>query len=372
MCATVSRGRVRYRTRPWVVAAALPLGLLVGCDSSGVGPEPREFDVVEGVRLSELAGDDFVVELEVTRDGSLWIGTFEGRVFEIREDGPVEHTGAIGLFGSDWIRDVFADSRDHVWVVAADGYAVFDGRVWTDSLPPMRGGSPVGLSQIAVNGLGEILLGSARADEGGVFAYRDGRWHELTPGNSDLPGSGVRTIEVGPEDEFWVGTIGIGGGGLARVSDGEVTFALGGDSGLLYPWIDALAVGADGVWIGYDVPVYDQLGFPDGGIQRLRPRTGQLFDHFPHAAGLSSNRVPAMTLGANGELWFTTSLDEDLAGCEVCVSGVGRFDPGWGFTVVSAFNSGLPPNGFFPDIAMAPDGTIWIVNERTLLRVMEE
>lgn len=370
--AAVIRARVGPLRRARAAAVVVPLVFLSGCDSGGVGPEPATFEVVEALRLSELAADDFVVEIEFTGDGSLWVGSFAGRVLQVTPGGVVDHTGALPLFGSDRIRDVFVDSADRVWVVAADGYAVFGGGAWADSLLPSRGGIPVGLSQIAVNDAGEILLGTIRADEGGVFTFSDGRWRELTPGNSDLPGFGIQTIEVGPGGEFWVGATGVGGGGLARIAGGRVTLALGGESGLLYPWIDALAVDEGEVWIGYEVPVWDRLGFPDGGLQRLRPGTGQLFDHFPYSAGLSSNRVRAVTLGRDGELWFTTSLDEDQAGCEVCLSSVGRLVPGGGFTILSAFNSGLQPNAFFPDIAMAPEGSIWVANERSLLRVIEE
>jgi ligand-binding sensor domain-containing protein len=366
---------VRVGRERWWVTAATAVGIAsapMACDGV-TGPTLSEFELVEAFRLDQLEPDDFILTMAASSNGHLWIGTFQGLVLEVWEGGVLDHSEAATSGSSTPIYDIFVGPGDRIWASDGEGYAVLERGDWSWNPTPSYASFPTLVRSVAVNPAGEVLLGVGNANGGGLLLFSDDSWSPITPANSRLPSSIVADIDVGPDGDFWVGTLGFQGrGGVARISRGQVVLSLDGPGdGLLYPSVDRIQVGDDGAWLGYGIGFIDQLGVPDGGLQLLSEPTEVLSSHFPFETGLTSNRIVAMHLAVDGTLWFTTGLDEDLAGCERCLAGIGRLGPAGDFTALSALNYDLPPNGFFPAITEAPDGRIFVAHDRRVLRIVD-
>lgn len=350
---------------------ALPaiIGIAAGC---GESTAPRN----EGPLRVETAydfpglGTNFIMNFDMAPDGTLWVTSFEGTIFRVRQGQTTRFEGAIILGGAP-VNDLFIDGAGRPWVTAGSALAFYDGNTWVrQELPDFMGMAPK-VQQVALNPAGDVLLTVGDVDAGGLLLRRNGVWQVITPFNSPLQSPIAREIAVAPDGSFWVGAAMFQGrGGLTRISNGVVTGILTETNGLLYNWIDDIAFSNDRAWIAYEAPIYDVPGFADGGLQSMPLNGGQISTLFPAEAGLGSNRVRSVVVASSGEVWFTTGLDEDSS-CQTCVSSVGVLGTDGAFTVISHINSSIAPNEFMPQIRQGPDGEIYVLraSQNDIIRV---
>lgn len=341
-------------------ALAAPITALVLCagcdDSTGPSGTDAPFKLEVAYEFPSLTAENFIVNFGFGGDGSLWVGTFQGSVIRVKNGQQTKFDGPSVPVAQ--IRDLFIDSGGRPWIAAGNAVAVFENEAWKLQSPPGFFGLSPKVGQVAVSAAGDVLLGVGDFDAGGLLLRRGGQWQAITPFNSGLPGPITLDIDVAPDGSFWV----VSDGGVSRIAGNEVVFALKSlASGLLYTWIDDVAIGAGRVWLGYDVPIFSVPGVPDGGMQSLSLAGGDPVSYFPYESGLSSNRVRSIVVPDNGEVWFSTTLDED-SGCKTCVSSVGFRDASGRFHVVSYLNSDLEPNAFMPWIGKGPNGDIYVAH----------
>ena len=344
-----------------LVAGMGSAALVLGCQGPTEPPEAATFVLEEAYSFPWLPSSDFITQFGFDTEGVLWVATFEGAIIRVSEDGEVTSFGVTSVAGGDPLHDLFIDTSNRVWVAAGASVAAFDGGAWSIVGPPDSRGLSAGVSQVAANASGEVLLAMGDAEAGGLMLRHGGSWRTLTPGNSSLPSPLVLSIEVASNGGFWVGSAQFQGrGGLSLVSGTEIVTVMDTGDGLLYNWIDDLAPVGTRVYAGFAVPIFDSPGVAEGGIQELSVADGVIDSWFPFSSGLASNRVLALTYSSSGELWFTTSIDADNAGCDACFSGVGVLTSSGRLEVLSTLNGDVAPNEFLPDIAEGPAGVIYV------------
>ena len=339
--------------------------MATACREPTGGGNDAPFAIETAFSFPSLAPNDFIVAFDFDAEGALWVATFEGAIIRVRNSQRTEFQapsvlGFTPIPGIAQIEDLFIDAAGRPWVTGGRSIAVFDNGAWSVQGPPDTFGLAPRTDAIAVNQIGDILLSVGNVDAGGLLWRHNGQWTSITPKNSILPSPIVRDIEVGPDGSFWVASAMFQGrGGLIRIANGNVTVVANEQTGLLYNWIDDIDIGGGRVWLGFDVMLYDEPGYPDGGMQDLPISGGTLTTRFPFESELSSNRVRSLAWSSAGELWFTTSLDHDSV-CQTCVSSIGMLDASGRFHMVSNLNYDIAVNEFLPTIREGPDGAIYI------------
>jgi diguanylate cyclase (GGDEF)-like protein len=257
--------------------------------------------------------DDRVRVIRETRDGFIWVGTYENgldrfdratqRFTHFSQDTP----GPGPLVGGN-VRDVYEDSSGALWVATDDGLSrwISDARGFANFANDPA--EPASLSDDRVNTVVE--------DAGGLLwvATHNGlnKWNlatgafELYRRNPDAAdGLGSDVVNAFTEDargNIWIGTY---GGGLTRMDaeTGNMT-RFGHDpddpSSLSDDKVMALyADAADHIWIG----TFEM------GLDRFDPHTGR-FHHYRHdpddPTSLSANGVTAIAADEFGALWIGT------------------------------------------------------------------
>jgi len=180
----------------------------------------------------------------LTYDGAaVWCAT-EGGIARFDDPGWTAFTSADGLPADD-ARDVYAESKEKIWVACMGGAALYD--------------------------------------RGVITAY--------TPANAGLPSAAVYAAAARPGGDAWLGT----DDGLCRFRDGQVVevYTAGGGSGLKNDVINDLGFDAKGVlWVA-----------TVGGASR---RSGAGFQTFGEEMGLTSAYCLSVWGDKYGYVWLGT------------------------------------------------------------------
>lgn len=350
---------------------ALCAGVLIQCKKNDLDVEtPIEIHLSEVVKLDASDELDFITDFHFMSDETIWIGTFNNGIYQVLRDQIVNHNAMNSLLPNNRINDIFIDYKNRVWIATDDGFAKYQNNAWevydVENTPLV---TPRVL-QIAVNKNDEIIIGNGNAeDDGLLFRSQNGIWKAYTTKNSRLPCSYILDIEVNQDDDFWISTGQFQGrGGIAKFKGQEITEVYDIEqSGLLYNWIDNIEVSDDYIWLGFMVPIYNESGIPEGGIQRLNLNNGEIESFFPNSAGEISNRVTAMKRHSDNSLWFTTILDDPE--CQRCYSGIGRLSVNNEFIIASSRNADITSNAYFPKLNEDFNGDMYVASDLTIYRI---
>lgn len=328
VCAAAGVRISQYQKTYWAVEQGLPHSyvtaiaqsaegyLLVGTYEGLARFDGREFRPLGAAPALRL-GETWTSALLMGRDGSLWVGTFEGTLARLRAGKVVEvHAtgGSVFALAEDREGGVWASCRSGVrrwsagqltaqsglaeplesaWnVLAADA----DGSMWIADKRGLKHWRSGAVSTVLQNGEapGDVLA-VLRSKEGGV-------WVGTTRGLFRTDGSGNGVVRIGgvdgpvtslleePGGTLWAGSW---GRGLYRWTKGGVERWAGQD-GLPDDYIRTLAEDGEGnLWIG----------MRSGGLGRWRePRI------VPHGTpeGLAGNYAATVTEDAGRSLWLGT------------------------------------------------------------------
>jgi signal transduction histidine kinase/ligand-binding sensor domain-containing protein len=266
--------------------------LLLAAASAAAAPllalDPR-------LAISQLAREGWQEELPQsavlgilqTRDGYLWLGTYEGLV---RFDGVrfvvFDRQRTHDLQGTS-VFHLSEDRAGRLWVSTNGGLTVRDGgrfRTYgvADGLP-----APLVRTTLEARD-GTLWIGTDR----GLATWRDGRLRA----RPDLSSVEVRALAEDPDGTLWVAT----GGGLLRLRGGRAA-RLGAADGLPSPHCRHLLVDhAGALWVG-----------TDNGLARLDPRIEGTagITVYRAADGLGDDYVRALAEDADGSLWVGTETE---------------------------------------------------------------
>ena len=352
------------------VTALAPLGDALWIGTRGRGLWRWADGQLQAV-ASESLGDTYVTSLLPGPDG-LAVGTLEGGLFRVRR-GRARSVAALGETG---VRTLHRDPLGTLWVGTEQGGLVRLTEDGVASTLSEDGGLPhPTVRSLLTDHEGSLWIGT---EGGGLARAYPGKM--VTWGTPEGLGSDIAFSVVESEDgAIWVGTE---GGGLSRIADGAVTTMTTAD-GLPGDVVLALAPArGGGVWAGFhgsglarvqggtvtrvdpdDLPARSVFGLhsdPDGtvwaatssGLVRVR---GGAVSTFTVADGLSSDVVTAITRDAEGHLLVgtyeggLTILETDSGGSIRALAVVGE-EQGLGSDAVIS-------------LLGAPDGTVWVGTE---------
>lgn len=330
----------------------------------------------EDLGLSRGAG---IFTVAVAPDGAVWWGTEEGaavledgqwtvdpgegatpqRVDEFAIDGGTVWAGTprglTSFDGEEWVRHGHAPDADRspiiglavdgdtVWVGTREGTAVFDGQQWsaqTSEILPQD--DRIGIDSMAVDAQGAVWATS----EAGVLMRNDGDWAAPAP-ERGLPANEVNDVAVDGQDTVWAAT----SEGLASY-DGQRWEAHSPRDGPPLEEAVALAVDDDGrALTGMSVGAWRREG------DRWQELPTELQDPPP----------TSLAVGADGTVWAGTSFGPAVLGDDGWTTfdgedlldepfdGAGDEEPGR-----------LPTLLNVRDVAVADDGTGWVVHDEGL------
>jgi len=229
-------------------------------------------------------GNSMVAALLEGHDGDLWLGTYGGGVSRMRGGHFTQYDMRNGL-SSDFTTCLFEDRGGTLWI-GTDGGGVSALRAGRFSVYTTGNGLPSNLVRSIIDdGEGGLLVGTsrgiARIVAGRVAAY---------PGPAEVVNADVRTLARPPDRSLWMAPL---GGGLYRLdADGVTRF--GPAAGLTNDRVESLLVGEDGrIWVGTSIAGVFRYG------------AGR-FEHYGQADGLPGPRVPSIAYGADHDLWIGT------------------------------------------------------------------
>ena len=223
-----------------------------------------------------------VLEIYEDSRGALWFGTFLGGVSRYA-GGAWKHWGPKDGLGRQIVRAVREAGDGTIWVGTNSGLFSIAGDKAAPAADPRFAGS---VRRLETTPNGDILAG-----------YEDGRLVRMTPRgeltdlSSLLSGHGIFALAATSDGTIWAGT---DGGGLFKLSGGQVS-NYGLAAGLTSEKIRALMVDPDGtVWIGTE----------GGGLNRL---AGGRVEALQTANGLPNDIVRAIHRDREGTVWLGTN-----------------------------------------------------------------
>jgi signal transduction histidine kinase/ligand-binding sensor domain-containing protein len=270
--------------------------------------------------------------LLVSRDGTLWIGTFEGLVSWNGSE-----LTSYPAAGKGFVTSLLEGRDGTVWAgVLADRGRLCAVRAGKAQCSAPEGGFGTYVWSLGEDGSGSLWAGA----ESGVW-----RWQPLAPRRFALPGMRVGDLSTAPDGRILVG---VRGGGL-KVLDGEqlVTYPI------------RRAASPDDVMSDRDIKSNKLLRDRDGGLWIGTDGLGIIHvkdgraDAFTRAEGLSGNIACSLFEDREGNIWFGSE------------KGLDRFHP-LPVTTLST-QQGLPNEGTRSVLATT-DGSIWVATDDGLAR----
>jgi ligand-binding sensor domain-containing protein/signal transduction histidine kinase len=163
-------------------------------------PSPQS-DVLDGVWSVLPAGD-----------GTMWIGTYGGKVFRYRDGVLTRFAREEGLLAGS-VRALLEDRRGTIWTGGFNGLSrIENGRV--THYARAEGLSSERVCALAAGPPGRLYVGTT---DGGLNVFQDGRFTVYTKQNG-LPDDEIRGLYVDADEVLWIGTR---AGGLSRFKDGQ-------------------------------------------------------------------------------------------------------------------------------------------------------
>jgi ligand-binding sensor domain-containing protein/signal transduction histidine kinase len=274
-----------------------------------------------------------ILSLVEDRAGNLWLGTNGGGLVRHTNDAFRLYTTADGL-SSNFVNALAEDIDGNVCVGTNSGLNRFrDGRfevfATKDGLPDDR------VLALAADPKGGLWIGTER----GLAFFKDDRFTVYTI-KDGLPMNSVNALCLDHNGVLWVGTL---GGGLSRFENGRFV-----ESGMGAAQKRVMVIYEDrdfNLWVGAD----------GGGLALLH---GGKFSYYTMADGLSSDTVRSIYQDAEGDIWIGT-VDGG-----VCQLRAGRFG-------VYTTQDGLP-HDFAMAVYETRDNSLWVGTSGGLARFKDD
>ncbi len=301
----LSDGFNQYRHDLWNVSSGLPQDyvqaiaqtpdgyLWLGTQEGLVRFDGVRFTVFNRRTTPEIKNNQITV-LRLSRDGSLWIGTYGGGVVRFR-DGVFTRLEADREAANSLVRTLHEGRDGTLWIGTDKGLQSYrDGRITNYD-------SRSGLAHLPVWSILEDRHGSVwiGTNGHGLKKLNDDKIVSY-PAAAGLRSEVVTSLLQGRDGAIWIGTV---GGGLSRYHGGSLTHFNAGD-GLAGISVWSLFESRDGtLWIG-----------TVGGVSRY---SGGRFSSFTEAEGYTGSSTLAVFQDREGSIWMGTEG-----------GGLARFSPG--------------------------------------------
>lgn len=240
------------------------------------------FTVFDKTNVPEFKNDSIKALLE-DRHHNLWIGTPNG-LLRYRDGSFLCFTTAEGL-SSDFILSIHEDRAGQLWVGTTEGLNLLTGRTF-HAFTTRDGLSHNYITALADDTEGTLWIGTGG---GGVNRMKNGAFEPFTTANG-LPNNDIRALRRDHQGRMWIGT---SGGGLVQLDQGRLRVFSSRD-GLSNDDVRAIYQDSHGfIWIGTN----------GGGLNRLKDGT---FSALTARQGLVDNSVRSLFEDREGSLWIGT------------------------------------------------------------------
>jgi streptogramin lyase len=346
-----------------------------------------------------IAGLNSCKSVAVTSTGIVWVTEGTNRVAKFEANTWTDYAPAdIGLPGVGFSVEVVVDEQDRLWITFTKSISVLDGAVWTHYLDADVGCTllqlPTNKIRPAVDGAGQFWFWTSSCD----LTRFDGQvWNRMDFGNApDLPGA-VYAITQDAAGNMWFGGAFAENGEVIAKKEGDVWETFNpSELGAIVQYDDVYTAEGDvlgNVWfgmIGGDILRFDgtawsvfndvKLAYPQiadywtvnsdaegtvwfagimGGAvttNLIRYKAGE-WTYFPgDVLSLPSNKfIISIAFGPDNTSWFLSNGGILL-----------KFD-GVNWENIDLSNTGLPFT-FAHQMAVAPDGAVWLATDAGLAR----
>lgn len=322
--------------------------------------------VVETYRLPATA-DTSISTAHVARDGTVWVGTYDAGVFQLRDGHFIQRTN--GLLNLQ-VGVIFEDSRTNLWVGTWDGLHRWDGKAFLAITNPPQLTSVV--RAMAEDANGDLWITTNE----GLVRRRDSVtkvfWEE-----EGIDHLYLHAVTTDPDGRAWLA---VTDRGLYRQNGGRFEM-LGEKDWAAAPFIRALHADKQGaLWIAtwgwglYCLQPSPSPPSPTGGeVRGLERGEGQIsegtFRHWDTSDGLPDNTLHSITEDADENLWI--SSDSGIFGCSkaaLLAHYPRRGEPllCWRITTADGLETGVCEGAGQPMVGRSADGRFWVPNQRSL------
>lgn len=224
-----------------------------------------------------------VLSILQTRDGYLWVGTFEGLA---RFDGvnfEVFDNTNTPQFKSNWVRGLAEDPAGNLWIGTERGGLLRRTGDQFVAFSEAEGLPSLVVRTVFADGDGHLWVGTDK----GLCLMRDGKFETFTV-RDGLPSDSILSLAGDDAGALWVGTV----KGLARLKDKNFT-VYDQTNGLTNNAVNALVWSqTDGLWIG-----------TEKGLNRWQR---DRFVDFGAKSKLSGYAIKSLAQDRAGALWLAT------------------------------------------------------------------
>ncbi|MCX6558675.1 MAG: ATP-binding protein [Candidatus Aminicenantes bacterium] len=239
------------------------------------------FTVFDKSNTPEMQNNGMMVMVEGA-DGAIWIGTPNGLL--CRRAGQFRNFTIGDGLSSDFILALGFDAQGALWIGTTKGLNRYEHGVFT-SFTVSDGLDQDYISALCAGPDNAMWVGTSD----GLFSYYSGRFRRYTlPGGK--PGNTIWSLCAGRNKVLWIGTA---GGGLVRFKEG-IFRVYSRQDGLTGNEIRVIYEDNQGVlWIGTG----------SDGLNRFE---NEAFSHLEHQSGLANDSVRTLVEDREGSLWVGT------------------------------------------------------------------
>lgn len=171
-----------------------------------------EGNVVESFATEPWVGSDDLSSVTETSDGRVALGSNTFGLFIFDRNGQMTHFDRTNGLADDWVTDLLVDREGSLWVgLGGNGLNALQ-RVTFQALGPSDGWRGRSLTDAVLDPHGDIWVGTEGAS---LYHYREGKWEQAA---LSTPNYYIWTIGFDQSGSLWMGSW---GGGVFSYADGR-------------------------------------------------------------------------------------------------------------------------------------------------------
>lgn len=313
--------------------------------------------------LTDKTNDVFALRSVIIDDnGVKWLGTFYNGLISFNDGKWTYYNTNNSSLPNDTIQDIYLDHQGLLWIATNNGIAKFNKKdTWVIF---DRSNSPLPLARvnaIAVEKDGDFWVGAGNTELGGLYFYdiNTKKWQIFNSQNSEFPNrAAVTDIEITENGTVWISTY---LGGIIELYNSKWKFFNTSNSLIPYNIVDRLYLDkSENIWLIMTAYYLTSSEKSHGSLAKFDGDTFR--EYFPYESGWATNRVTAMSLDMNENLWVATSVDS----CCPREYALSKFD-GRKWISYSPQNSTFPKT-FILEIAVDVNNILWLASDKGLIK----
>lgn len=326
-------------------------------------------DNIETLNVPSKYVKSFIHQIEIDKQGNLWIGTFADGLIKYDGTDFYNFTSKNSALSNDSINCLFVSSNNDVYIGTKQGLNLLSNNEITY---PSAINSEIGngiVTSICIDKDNCLWLGIIDRKEvsTGVYVFNEEKVEFYNNQNSLLPCNTINTIVCDSNNIVWIGTYQMGGkGGLVRIENKNWQVYTKNNSGLPYNSVEQIICITDSTTVlAASMMIYSDFSKLDGYVYLFDSKDNWI-DISPYNSDpLISNRIKAIKANNNGSLVAATGPDINIPNDRYDLSFF-RNDR-W----ITFDSIGYNIHTYIPDMEFDKEGNLWIVtpDNREIIKI---